>query len=89
MSFMLFAILGKDQDIIPVVNNKIIHEFTKNIVHQILEDGWGIIKSKRHDVVFKISIPCSECSLPFITFFDVCQVISSSKIDLGINLGMS
>jgi hypothetical protein len=45
-------------------------------------------KSKRHDVVFKKSILCSECSLLFITFFDKHQVTSSSKIDLGINLGL-
>jgi hypothetical protein len=89
MLFVLFWILGKDQYIIQVANNKIVQEFAENIVHQILEDGWGINKSKRHDVVFKMPIPCFECNLPFITFFDVHQVISSSKIDLGINLGLS
>jgi hypothetical protein len=39
--------------------------------------------------VMTLFIPCSECSLLFITFFDVHQVISSLKIDLKINLGLS
>jgi hypothetical protein len=55
----------------------------------MLEDGWGINKSKRHDVVSKMSILCSECSLPFIIFFDEHQFISSSKINFGINPDLS
>jgi hypothetical protein len=39
MSFVLFSVLGKNQDIIQVVNKKIVQEFIENIVHQMLEDG--------------------------------------------------
>jgi hypothetical protein len=55
----------------------------------MLKDGWGISKFKKHDVVFKMSISYSECNFPFITFFDMHQVLSSLKIDLGINLNLS
>jgi hypothetical protein len=41
MLFVLFWILGKDQYIIQVANNKIVQEFAENIVHQMLDDGWG------------------------------------------------
>ena len=63
-----------------------IKEFTENIIHKILEDCRRIGKTERHDIVFKASIPCPECSLPFVACLDMNQIISSSKVDLSVDL---
>ena len=58
----------------------------ENIIHKMLEDCRRIGKTERHDIVFKVSIPCPECSLLFVAYLDMDQIISSSKVDLSVDL---
>ena len=71
MLLKLLYILEINQNVVQIANNKVIEEFSKNIVHQVLKDCWHICKSKRHDKVFKVAIPCPKSGLPFISFFDL------------------
>ncbi len=56
MLFMFLHVLGKHEDAIHVTCDKIIQVFMKNIVHQMLKDGRGIRKTKRHHHIFKMTI---------------------------------
>ena len=58
----------------------------ENIIHKILEDCRRISKIERHDIVFKVSILCPECSLSFVVCLDMDQIISFSKVDLSVDL---
>ena len=49
-------VIGKYQDVIQVHHNmSFIDHVGENIVHECLESGWGIAKSKGHDCWFKQS----------------------------------
>jgi len=41
----------------------------EDIIHEILKDGWCVSKFKKHEIVFKMTIPCLECSLLFVFNF--------------------
>jgi hypothetical protein len=66
--FMIYHVLWKNENFINVTNHKIIQVFTKHIIHQMLTNNRYIGKAKRHHNIFKITITCFECRLPFVTF---------------------
>ena len=70
MLLRLLYILGINQNVVKITNNKVLEKFSKNIVHQVLKDCWCVCKSKRHDKVFKVAIPCLKSGLSFISFFN-------------------
>jgi hypothetical protein len=74
MSFV-FLLLGKNEDVINIINHKVIQVFTENIIHQMLKDDMGIGEAKRHHHIFKMAIMGSKNNLPFITFPNMYQVI--------------
>jgi hypothetical protein len=45
---MLFLTLRKDQDVVNVDHNKLVHLFHENRVHQVHEVSGGIGQTKRH-----------------------------------------
>jgi hypothetical protein len=57
--------------------------FPKDGVHHCLESGRGISKAKEHDQWFKESSIGFECGFPFIAFFHLDVVVSSSNVELG------
>lgn len=60
---------GKDEDIIKVDDHKVVKKFSENIFHKVLERGWSITQSERHDEIFEASEQSSECrfTLVFLT----------------------
>jgi hypothetical protein len=61
----------------------------KDVIHQVLENSRCIDKVKKHNIIFKISIPCPERGLSFIASFNLNQIISSLKVNFYINLGLT
>src|ERR1035438_2076565 len=50
---VFFIIVRKDQNVIKIDHNKLIQEFSKDIVHEVLEGCGGIGESIRHHERFK------------------------------------
>ena len=48
MLHVFFVIVRKDQNVIKIDNNKLIQEFSKDIIHEVLEGCQGIGESIRH-----------------------------------------
>jgi hypothetical protein len=65
---MSFHVFRKNEDVIDVINHEIIQIFVENIVHQVLKDGKGIRKAKRHHHIFEMAIIDLKICFPFITF---------------------
>jgi hypothetical protein len=40
--------------------NKFAQDDTKNVIHQGLKGGWGIVEAKGHDQKFNVPMVCSE-----------------------------
>jgi hypothetical protein len=64
---MRFQVIGVDQDVIEVDDDANIHQIGEDVIHELLESGWGIAKTKRHNQVFEGAEPHVEGSLPFIS----------------------
>ena len=86
MIFVVLLIFLEDQNVVEIDNHEMIKEFMENIIHKMLEDCRRIGKTERYDIVFKVSIPCLECNLPFVACLDTDQIISSSKVDFSVDL---
>jgi hypothetical protein len=56
-------------------DNKIVQEFLQNAIHQMLKNSRSIDEFEEHDIIFKVSIPCLKCCLPFIACFDAYKTI--------------
>ena len=61
--------------------------FSESVIDKLLKGGRSIGESKGHDQIFKESISGSEGSFPFITFLDSDEVVGSSQINVGEDLG--
>ena len=59
---------------------KVLVEFFEDTIHKSLEAGWGVGHAKEHDLWFKKSVACFECSFPFVTFSDTDVVIAPSDV---------
>src|ERR1700742_796434 len=83
MRHMLLFGFGEDQDVVKIDNDKDINDIREGVIHEVLELGRRVAQSKRHNTVFKETIFCLECCLPFITWFNPDKVISGLKIQGG------
>jgi len=64
-------IVGIDQNIIEINYHTDIEEVEKDIIHKVLESSGSIIKTKKHNRLFKGSVVSTKSSLPFVTFSTV------------------
>ena len=48
-----------DEDVVHVYHNKLVHEWSQDIVHEPLKRGWGVTQPKRHhcELVVPVSGP--------------------------------
>ena len=76
MSFVFFLTVGEDQNIIEVYYNTVVQKVPEDFIHKMLECGWGIGETKRHDSCFKESVLGAECGFPFVTFLDPDIIVS-------------
>ncbi len=80
---MVGQVPGVDENIIDVDNHKVVEELPEHLVHEFLEDGWGVGKAIRHNKVFIVARRGNEGCLPFITFPDSNEVIRAPQVQLG------
>ena len=64
-----------------------INYVTQNIIHQGLENSWGMSQSKGHHLVFIASRGGVKSCFPLITLSDAYKMISIAKIELRKNGG--
>ena len=78
MLLMFFFILEKYKNIIQIDGNKIVKVLSKNVIHHMLKNYWSVDKTKGHDVILKMAMPCTESCLPFVSFLDSHEVVGYS-----------
>ncbi len=78
MVFMTCHVLWKNEDIINVINHKIIQILMKDITHHMSKNNRCIGKTKGHHNIFEMAITSIEHFFPFITFLNVHQVVCST-----------
>jgi len=83
MFTMEIRMVGVDQNVIQVKEDANIKGDSKNVVHESLEGGWRVGKSKRPNTPFKGTIMGSVCSFPFITFTDPHKMVGMLEVDVG------
>jgi hypothetical protein len=75
IGLVLRSVLGEDEDIIQVHNNKVIEHISKDGVHEALEGGRSICETEVHDHEIEGTIASLEGSLPFVTQSDTNEII--------------
>ncbi len=78
MALLVYHVLRKNEDIIDVIDHKIIQILTKDIIHHMLKNTKCIGNAKSHHNIFKMVVMNSKHRLPFITFSNVHQVVWST-----------
>ncbi len=74
---MLFAFaLGVDENVIEIYYYKNVELFCQDLVDVALKRGWRVGQSKRHDLIFKVTIAGFEGRFLFITFLDLHSMVS-------------
>jgi hypothetical protein len=79
MLLVLFFCLGKYENVINKVHDKLIQIFHKYLIHEIHEIGWGVCQSKRHHGILIESIPGAKCGLWNIRLSDFQLMVSDLK----------
>ena len=83
MLLVFSFILTIDQDVIDVDNDTDVEERLEDVLNQGLEGGWGVGKSKGHDLVLVVAISSTECSLLYIILVNLDLIITPAKVDFG------
>jgi hypothetical protein len=68
MVLMVCHVLKKNEDVIDIIDHKIIQIFIEDIIHHMLKNSMCISKAKGHHNIFKMAIMSSKHHLPIITF---------------------
>ncbi len=81
---MFFAFtLGVDEDVIEVYYHKNVELFCHDLVDIALKRGRCVGQSKRHDLIFEMTITGPKSRLPFIIFPDLHSMVGIGQIKLG------
>ena len=83
---MILFVLGKDQNIIEIHQDKVICVRVEDEVHHARERWRSIDKTERHDGIFIRTIACSECYLGNILFTNANLMITHTEVKLGKHL---
>ena len=70
MVLVFFFGVGVDEYVIEVHQYTNIEQVTKDVIHEALESGGCIGKSKRHNAPFEGAVVSPESCLPFVTLSD-------------------
>ena len=75
---------GKDENIVHINDNMAsVDKITKGTIHELLEGGWGVAETKKHDKGFKEATIGFEGGFPFISFLDSDIMVALVDIQLG------
>ncbi len=87
---MLFAfVFSVDEDVIKVYYHENVELLCQDLVDVTLKCGQCIGQSKRHDLIFKMTIVGPDGRLPFIAFLDPHSMVGISQITLGETLSLT
>ncbi len=82
--YMLFALaLGVDEDVIEVYYHENVELHYQDLVDVTLKRGWCVGQSKKHDLIFKVTIAGPEGRLLFIAFFNPHSMVGIGQIELS------
>ncbi len=82
--YVLFAlVLGLDEDVIEVHYHKNVKLLDQDLVDITLKHDRRVGQSKRHDLIFEMTIAGPEGHLSFITFPDSYLMVGIDQIELG------
>ncbi len=82
--YVLFAfILSVDEDVIEVHYDKNVELLYQDLVDVALKRDRCIGQSKKHDLIFEVTIVGPEGRLPFIAFPDPHLIAGIDQIELG------
>ncbi len=85
--YMLFVFtFGVDKDVIEVHYHENVELLCQDLIDVTLKHGRRISQSKRHNLVFEVTIVDPEDCLPFIAFSDPHLMVSIGQIELGETL---
>ena len=76
-------VLGVDEDVIEVNNDKDIKFLGQDLVNVALEAGRGIGQPKRYYLVLKVALASPESRLPFIALLYPYPMVSTREVELG------
>ena len=76
-------VLGVDEDVIEINNDKDIEFLGQDLVNIALEAGRGIGQLKRHYLVLEVAVSSPESRLSFIALFYPHLMVSTREIELG------
>jgi hypothetical protein len=85
---VLFEVVAVDQDIVKVGGTEYIEVGAEDVIDEVLEGGWGICESERHNQRFEEAIAGTEGGFPFFAFCYSKEVVGTSHVELGIDLGL-
>ena len=76
-------VLGVDENVIKVNNNKDIKFLGQNLINIALEAGRYVKQPKRHYLVLKVAVSSPKSCFLFIVFFYPYLMVSTCEIELG------
>jgi hypothetical protein len=78
-------VVGEDEDVVQIDNDTVVEEILEYVVHETLESGQGIGKSKRHYQPLKRAVSGLQGGFPLIAFGNLDQVVCVPEINLGVD----
>ena len=76
-------VLGVDEDVIEVNNDKDIKFLDKDLVNGALEAGRGVGQPKRHYLVLDVAVSSPESRFLFIALFYPHPIVNTCEVELG------
>ena len=76
-------VLGVNEDVIKVNNDKDIEFLSHDLVNVALQAGRVVGQPKRHYLVLEVAVSSPESRLPFIALFYPHPMVSTREIELG------
>src|SRR5690606_14361204 len=86
---MLIEIVGDNQDVVEVYDNRDVGHRGQDVVHKTLKSGQRVSVSKRHNQLIERAIASSKSSLPLVPIRNAHKVVGVLQVDLGIDFGTS
>ena len=79
---------GENEDVVEVDHDEAVEEVPQHVVHQGLEDNWGVSQPERHDEVLEVTQVSVKPCLPFIPLSNTYQVVRVAQVKLSKHRGV-
>ena len=80
MVLVFFLRVGVDEDVVEVHQYTNIEQVAKDVIHEVLESGGCIGKSKRHYAPFEGAVASLESCLLFVVLLDLDQMVGMPEV---------